>query len=48
MKIISKILDKILVFYWRLIKCNHDTPMCLDVGDEDHIYLYCFRCMRKL
>lgn len=40
--------DKIEARIWRLKGCDHDTPMCHNVGDEDHIYVYCFRCMRKV
>jgi hypothetical protein len=39
--------DKVRVTYWRLVDCNHDTQMCLDLGDEDRgSDWYCFRCAR--
>jgi hypothetical protein len=41
-------IEKLKIVFWRVIGCNHDTPACLDLGDEDHEYWYCFRCRTKL
>ena len=39
--------EKIMIAWWRFRGCDHDTQMHLDVGDEDHRYMYCFRCGTK-
>ena len=44
----ASFLDRLAVYYWRIRNCNHDTPMCLDIGDEEHIVMYCFSCGRRL
>jgi len=37
-------LEKVRAFCWRMRGCNHDGPFFIDCGDEDHVWMYCFRC----
>jgi hypothetical protein len=43
-----KLGDTLRAIFWRIRGCDHDTDMCLDLGDDESSYMYCFRCATKL
>lgn len=40
-------LESLHAFWWRVRGCNHDCEQHIDCGDEEHIWVYCFRCCSK-
>lgn len=44
----SSKLEKIAAIFFRLFGCNHPDPYLQDLGDEEHRYMYCFRCQRRV
>ena len=40
------LLEKVRAYFYRISDCKH--PDSIDLGDEDHQYLYCFRCASPL